>query len=233
MAMASKEKRTLLSIIFNGLIVFLVIFYLIFSFLGIWTSSMGKADVTIFMYYTTLSNLFAAIAGAILIPFQIISLKKKEDVLPLWAILLKYCAVIALLLTFLISAFWLGPVEVMKGGSYWLMFEGVTSIVHFFVPMLAFFSFSFFETNKKITFPYSFLGLSSMGLYAIFYISNYYGHFLSTKDGIYDWYSFFQSDSPFFIILIILGIFLFAYLLSFLTYFLNKKMREHQEKEES
>lgn len=232
--MEKKQRRRLLSLIYNGLIVLSFILYLALVFAGFGAGSDGKpADRTIFMYYTTQSNLLAALVGMIIFPYQIISLKKKEDALPLWVTLIKFCAVVALMITFLISALWLGPVEIMKGNSYWFMFEGTNFIVHFIVPMLAFFSFCFFETSKKIIFPFSFLGLATMTLYAIFYISNYYGHFLSTPEGSYDWYSFFQSENPFFIILIILGIFLFSYGVSFLIHFLNKKMREHQEKKEN
>lgn len=230
--MAKQDIKRLISISANGLIVILVIIYFALSLTSTVVGSMMGAGWGLLKYYTSLSNLFAGISASILLPYEIISFIKKQDIVPLWALLTKFVFTVALMLTFLISAVYLGPVYAMNGGSYWMMFEGLTIIVHLIVPILAFISFCFFENTKEIKFRYTFLGLSTVVLYSIFYIINYYCH-LVPGDGVsvesqYDWYSFFQSDSPLYIIIAIIIILSLTYAISFLLWFLNKKTRNKE-----
>lgn len=230
--MEKRDIKRLISIIANGLIIVLVIIYLILSLSFEVSGSMMGAGWGILKYYTTLSNIFAMITSAILLPYQIISFVKKHDVVPVWSLILKLTSTVSVMLTFLISALYLGPINVTNGRSYWEMFSGTTMIVHLIVPLLAFASFCFLESSKEIKFRYSFLGLWTVLTYSIFYIINYYCH-LVEGDGLslesrYDWYSFFQSESILYVIITIIVIFSFTYAISFLLWFLNKKTAKHK-----
>lgn len=227
--MDTQRIRKLIAISINAIIVILIIIYLALTLNSVGVGTLGNTGWGMLKYYTNLSNFLGAIVALILLPYEIISFIKKKDILPLWALLLKYAAVIALMITFLITAGFLGPVNVSNGGSYWSLFAGVNMIVHFFVPILALISFCFFETSPEIKFPFTLVGLSTVVLYAFFYVTNFYAH-LIPGDGIqgqsrYDWYGFFQNNSVPVSILIIIVILAFAYGVSVLVWFINKKCR--------
>lgn len=233
--MEKKEIRKLIAICLNALIFILVIIYLILTLNNTGVGTLGNTGWGMLKYYTNLSNFLGAIVAVILLIYEIISFIKKKNIIPLWALLLKYASVIALMITFLITAGFLGPTNVINGGSYWSLFAGGNMIVHFFVPILALISFCFFETNPEIKFPFTLVGLSTVVLYAIFYVTNYYAE-LIPGGGIqgqseYDWYGFFQGNSVPVSILIIIVILAFAYGVSVLVWFINKKCRAKFEKE--
>lgn len=110
------------------------------------------------IYYTCNSNLLGALACGILVIFYIRMLRTGEK-LPGWAVILKYLAVCCLTITCLVTVFILTPTmaidaslydldvtQMSLGASAKMMFLGnVTLYHHLLDPLLAFFSFMWFE----------------------------------------------------------------------------------------
>lgn len=225
--MSNQKKRNLIALILNAIVVVLVLIYLITRLVSAGNEILGNSGLGMLKYYTNLSNFLAGIISAIVLPYEIISFRKGKDALPLWASLIKFAVTIALLITFLVTACFLGPTNAANGGSYWALFAGGNFIVHLLVPVTSSVCFCLFETKPVIKFRFSFVGMSTLMLYAIFYITNFYAH-LIPGGGIqgqseYDWYGFFGDKGPLGIVLTIFVMLAFSYLLSFLVWLANKK----------
>lgn len=225
--MDKQRKRTLTAIILNSAVIIMVLVYLIMRLVSAGNEILGNSGLGMLKYYTNLSNFLAGIVAVIVLPYEIISFKRGKDILPLWALLAKFAITIALLITFLVTACFLGPTNVANGGSYWALFAGGNLIVHLLVPIIASTCFCLFETKPTIKFHFSFIGMSTLMLYAIFYIINFYAH-LIPGGGIqgqseYDWYGFFGDKGTLGIVLTIFAMLAFSYLLSFLVWLANKK----------
>ncbi len=72
-----------------------------------------KASMPVVLrYFTSLSNIYCGIAGAILVLFRALELAGAIARIPLWLLLVKYSATAAVTVTFLTVMFFLGPVVV-------------------------------------------------------------------------------------------------------------------------
>lgn len=233
--MEKQRIRSLVSICLNGLTFILVLIYLIYSLAKDGEGNLGNSGVGMLKYYTNLSNFLAGIIALLILPFEIKAFINKKEATPLWVLLLKFATVIALLITFLVTACFLGPTNVANGGSYWSLFAKGNIIVHFLVPVIFFISFCFFEVYPEIKFPFSFVGVSTLLLYGTLYVINYYAEIVP-GDGIkgqsaYDWYGFLQNSTPLKTTLTIVVMILFAYGLSYLVWLLNRISRKKIWKE--
>ena len=96
---------------------------------------LGKFNIK---YYTQESNLIAIFVELLYLYFIII-----EEKIPRWLELLKYVAVLSLMITFVVVIFILVPMFDFNYGLY--MFTGSMFYYHTLCPILAFISFMFFE----------------------------------------------------------------------------------------
>jgi len=121
-----------------------------------------------FVYYTTLSNLFGAIACGLCLVFEVRELRK-GCATPRLARLAKYAASCCVLLTLLVVIFVLAPALCIAGkDGYYLMFcEFERPITHLVNPVLVFVSYVLFEADRTLTFKQSFIGFAPTLLYAI------------------------------------------------------------------
>lgn len=108
-----------------------------------------------FRYFTTLSNVFAAIASIIVLVFNVKNAVNDEYAFPKWAVIVKYMATCAVSLTFITVALFLSPVLAFNGASYFLLFKGNSFFFHFFIPMLTILGFIFLEKTPKLDFGFT------------------------------------------------------------------------------
>lgn len=119
-----------------------------------------------FCMFTVNSNILAAAAMAMVLPYTLDGLRKHNYHLPRWIVVLVYAGVTAVSLTFLISLFILAPVK-----GFLLIFSGSRFFLHFLCPVLAFLAFCFFMSEKRLRFPDSLLALIPVAIYsALYYI---------------------------------------------------------------
>ena len=219
-----RNKKLLPPIIMNGLSVLLVFLGTIFSIVGInFMGVEGKLTpkvYNLFQYFTFDSNLLLAIVALIIMIFEILLYVQKIDKIPLVVIILKHVGTVGVALTFIVTAVYLTPI---LGDKWLLLYVNSNLFFHLVVPLLAIVSLVFFEKTKDMKFYVSFLGVSPMILYAVFYTINCLTHI--NEDGIvpsqYDFYSFTTTGVEYFPIVLVIMISL-TYLISFLLWLFNR-----------
>ena len=117
-----------------------------------------------FCMFTVNSNILAAAAMAMVIPYTLDGLRKHNYHLPRWIVVLVYAGVTAVTLTFLISLFILAPVK-----GFVLIFSGSRFFLHGVCPVLAFAAFCFFMSEKRLTIPDALLALIPVAIYSALY----------------------------------------------------------------
>ena len=117
-----------------------------------------------FCMFTVNSNILAAIASAIVIPYAIDGFRKKEYSLPNWVVVFMLAGTTSVALTFLVSLFVLSPVK-----GFVLIFTGSRFFLHGVCPILTILAFCLFITSHKINIKQSLIALIPVVLYAIVY----------------------------------------------------------------
>lgn len=121
-------------------------------------------------FFTTLSNLYAALAAAVTAVFAARNLINDEYRFPFWAIAFKYSATVCVSVTFLTVTLFLAPMTAANGNGYFLLFAGNNFYMHFLTPVLCIVSFLFLErAAKELPFRATLAGLLPVILYAAVY----------------------------------------------------------------
>ncbi len=117
-----------------------------------------------FCMFTVNSNILAAAAMAMVIPYTMDGLRTHNYHMPRWIVDLVYMGVTAVALTFLVSLFILSPVK-----GFRLIFSGSRFFLHGVCPLLAVIAFCFFMSEKQIRLVDSLLVLVPVMIYASVY----------------------------------------------------------------
>lgn len=147
--MKQVKLRNRLSLAMNALTVLLVFGSVLMAFLPKASSdaeSLQLSGAAVFIFFTVDSNVLAAIACLLLIPFNIRSIRRGEDAIPQWALTLKLIGTVAVGLTFAVVMVFLGP-----SLGYPRMFQGTNLPLHLLCPLLAILSFCFCERGLFVT----------------------------------------------------------------------------------
>ena len=220
--MNNKRTRYLLASILDGIIAIAVIVSVVWLFEFMRYEFPGSNKYAEYMkYFTVQSNIVLGVVALIALPFDILLAANKLERRPAWLRALYLCASVGTSVTMLTVIFFLGPTM-----GYENMYNEANMFMHLLTPLFGLCRVLFFE-DKSLPFPVTFCGTAHMVIYGIFYMTNLVAH-----DGYgtlaYDWYGFGAGG----IGLGILALFLMAgatYGISFLTYFIQKKMSKHWE----
>ena len=221
-----KKQKTALSL--NIIIFALVVFGCVLSFAEIQFFPTKAYDhgYRILKFFTMQSNLLAGITSLVYIIYLIREVKTKRKI-PLYVHILRYIATIDLVITFLVVALFLGFIA---EDGYFSMYLNSNFLFHFLVPVLTIISFVIFEKKPILRFRDTFLGLTHLFAYAVFYMINVFVHL---KDGVveieHDWYAFahFGVGLMFAFAAGVIGI---GYLTSFVLYkIINRRKRKKIE----
>ncbi len=158
----NKDKRLIVSIILNFLIVILEI---IASIIG-GVLHLKEYGFKIFYFYTQDSNIFLMISCLIMAIFELRIITHKSNEIPVWVERLKFIATSLVTLTFLIVVFVLIP---LAGWDSLVdkLFLGSKLYHHFLCPILAFFSFVCLEKKLKLKFKDTVYALIPTVVYAL------------------------------------------------------------------
>ncbi|MDO5434867.1 MAG: Pr6Pr family membrane protein [Clostridia bacterium] len=127
--------------------------------------ALGSIGTGCFRYFTTDSNVLAAIACA-----AVFICRLKGGKLPKPVLLLKFTGTVAVTVTLLTVVFFLGPTSYLKSGwpGYMRMFEGNTLVLHLIMPLLCLISLLTCE-RERISFRESLWALLPTAVYAVVY----------------------------------------------------------------
>lgn len=137
--------------------------------------------ISVYLYFTVMSNLFVGLVALIEIPFFIKSIAKRRDQIPTFLYAAKLAAVTTVTITMGTALSWLaiqlGFETIIKGSQLFL---------HVIIPSLALLSFVIIESQAKIRFRHVFWVVLPVLLYAGFYFSAIFFFDIGAKD----WYMF-------------------------------------------
>ncbi len=158
------NKKILAALIINILVVLatgaIAVSYYFYS-----SNPLVENGVDSYKFFTTDSNILAALSSLVLIPFEVQVLRGKRDKVPHGAIVFKYVGMVSVMLTFITVMTLLLPQYDIK----FLLFD--TSFhMHLTGPLAAFVTFVFLETDSKIKFSETFLALIPCVLYGAVYL---------------------------------------------------------------
>lgn len=211
------------AIVINLIIFMIMVVGVIFAFSGL------KFDLTVsktsfwnvIRYFTVQSNIFMGITALLFAINEIIHLKKGINLSKV-IFVMKYIATICVAITFFTVALFLAPV--FFPDNYFALFYDYNLLFHLIIPVLSMVVFIFLENRNDLNIKVTFYGIIPYIIYSIFYVILALTHMENGKvmDG-YDWYGFLYFGIPIFILLTFVMI-AATYLISFLLYFLNKKL---------
>lgn len=167
---------------------------------------LGSHDVECFKYFTTDSNILAAIGSVI----YLAALKK--DKVPQWVTVFKFVGTVAASITLLTVFFFLVPMSVVRTGHFAsvpLFFKGNVFVLHFSTPVLAIIAALFLEKDEKITKKQAALGLLPPAVYGLVYFA-----MVVVLKVWRDWYGFTFGGKLWLVPIVVTVMLLFCYGLS-------------------
>ena len=132
----------------------------------IYDENFDHMGIRTFCMFTVNSNILAAIAMFLALPYTIDGLRTGNYHLPNWIVDLMLDAVTAVALTFLISLFVLSPAK-----GFVLIFSGSRFFLHGVCPVLAIITFCFLISDHRISLQESLKALVPVLIYAVVYLT--------------------------------------------------------------
>lgn len=205
----SVKTRTILSIICNAVVLLVTTGVVISYFLV--EGKVIKSGVESFMFFTTDSNILAAIGCALVIICDVKILRGERTGVALPFTIIKFAGVVSLLLTFFTVLVLLVPYY-----GVGLQWGGTGFHMHVAAPLLSFVSFVFLEPHKKLRMRDALFGMLPATVYGLIYFLQ-----VVVFKNWMDFYLFNQGGAWYVAVLLILGI---TYVLSLLVIWLHNKM---------
>ena len=174
-----------------------------------------KSGFDSFQFFTTDSNVLAALSSLVMIPYEVQIMRGKRKKLPHAAIVFKYIGMTSVMLTFLTVMVLLMPTY---GAVFTLL--GTTFYMHLTGPLTALATFLFLETDSKIKLPETVLAIIPSLLYGAVYLTQVV--FIGEKNGGWsDFYTFTRGGYWYIAMVVIIGV---SYLIAVLTRLVHNKM---------
>ena len=115
--------------------------------------------------FTTISNIIAAVAAALCLPFQIDGLRRNRYNLPSWIVILMFVGAVSAFLTFFVA---ITLISSFQGFSK-TMFEKSNLFLHTLNPLLITILFTVAISDTRIKFKHSFIPLIPIAAYMLLY----------------------------------------------------------------
>ena len=164
-ARSVNKIRFISGIVICSLVVALTFVILVLNLIDYYQYGTPESGVNNLRMFTTLSNIIAAVAALMCLPFQIDGLRRDKYNLPSWIVILMYVGAVGVFLTFSIA---LTLISSFQGFSK-TMFEKSNLFLHTINPLLITLVFTLVISDSKIKFSRSFIPLIPIVLYMIVY----------------------------------------------------------------
>ena len=128
-------------------------------------SVLMKHGYETFRFFTTDSNILAALAALVMLWFEVKILRKKRTSLPKWAVVLKFMGTVSVMLTLLTVLAFLVPIYGPE------LVLGTYAHVHVGAPLMALVTFVFLETEHSMRLHEVLLGIFPMFVYGCVYMT--------------------------------------------------------------
>ena len=189
-----------------------------FNITDFYNESTPEAGIGTLRMYTTLSNILAAVAASLCIPFQIDGLRRNKYKLPFWIVTIMYVGVTGLFVTFLTAVTLIS----INTGFVYTMFMKSNIFMHTINPIIITVLFTLTISDHRVKFHESFYTMIPLIIYAIIYVVMVF----ITKT----WRDHYNSNTYMPWPLSILLLLLLAYGLTMLLRFLHNLTNKHVTK---
>lgn len=166
------RSRIVIGMVTDVLIILFTVLSIATIFAGVSVEFGGSLDEC-FNFFTTDSNIYVAITAVISLIFSAKKLRNIDYKVPTWVTVLKLTSTVAVTLTFLTTALFLGPTFSMNSGTiatYFWLFSGNIYYLHFATPAIAIIGFIFYNSGESIKGRYLFFGLLPVIVYGTVYV---------------------------------------------------------------
>lgn len=160
----SRKTCAVLSFILNLAVLVLVIYSVAKFFFASGDGNMEETGAVCFRYFTIDSNILAAIASALLLPYEFKRAVGNSEKIPTALSILKLAGTVAVTITFVVVMVFLGPTI-----GYGKMFEGANIFLHALCPIFAIVSFIFFDGGNEISRKQGLPALLPVVIYGLLY----------------------------------------------------------------
>lgn len=184
---------------------------------------LGSHDVQCFKYFTTDSNILAAMGSLLYLICGPSHSEKLKRPVPQWVSVFKFVGTVAASITLLTVVFFLVPLGIIRSGGFGsvpLFFKGNVFVLHLSTPVLAIISTLFLETDDTITKKQALWGVAPSAVYGLVYLTMVV--FLKQWN---DWYGFTFGGKYQYIPMVMLVMFLFCLGISLAEWRLKKAMK--------
>lgn len=165
-AIRCNQNQCLLAMFGAAIVVLCVCMGVTKNLVTIYDENFDHMGIRTFCMFTVNSNILAAIAMVLALPYTIDGLRTGNYHLPNWIVDLMLDAVTAVALTFLISLFVLAPAK-----GFVLIFSGSRFFLHGVCPVLAIVTFCFLISDHRISLQESLKALVPVLIYALVYLT--------------------------------------------------------------
>ena len=164
-ARAINKMRCIVGLVICSIVIILTVVSLTLNFINFYNEESPEAGIGTLRMYTTLSNILAALAASICIPFQIEGLRKNRFKLPVWVVEVMFVGTCGVFLTFLIALTTISP----AAGFVYTMFEKSNLFMHTLNPIFITLLFTVAISDAKIKFNRTFYTIIPTFIYSLIY----------------------------------------------------------------
>jgi len=160
------KMRFISGIAISSLVIVMTFVALSLSLTDFFQSESSEAGIGAFKMFTTISNIIAAIAAAMCLPFQIDGLRRDRCKLPAWIVKMMYVGATGVFITFFVA------ITIISGyqGFVKAMLTNSKLFMHTINPLLITFLFVLVISDTRIKFSYSFVSLIPVAIYMVVYL---------------------------------------------------------------
>lgn len=167
------KMRFIFGIIICSLVIIVTFVALTLNLINYYRHKSPESGVGTLRMFTTLSNIIAAFAAAMCLPFQIDGLRRDRYRLPFWIVIVMYAGAAGVFLTFFTA---LTLISAIRGFTS-TMFSGSNLYMHTISPILITLLFVLAVSDIHIKFRYSFIAvLPAIAYMVVYFIMVFVAH---------------------------------------------------------
>ena len=159
------KMRCIVGIAISATVIILTLVALVLNASDFYRDTSPESGLGTFRMFTTLSNILAAGAASLCIPFQIDGLRRDKYKLPYWIVVIMYIGVVGVFLTFFVAITLISIAQ----GFVLTMFQKSNIFLHTINPIFITLLFTVAIADTKIKFRHSLYAMAPVLIYSLVY----------------------------------------------------------------
>lgn len=159
------KMRCIAGLVICSVVIVLTVVAVILNVANYYQEGTPEAGLGTLRMYTTLSNILAALAASLCIPFQIDGLRRDKYKLPFWIVSVMYVGVVGVFVTFFMAV---TLISITQGFVY-TMFMKSNLFMHTINPIIITILFTLVISDHRVKFHESFFAMVPLLVYSLLY----------------------------------------------------------------